>query len=1232
MTAFLASRAAGLAACLALTLPQAALAQTNGSANPAITVLLAQGAHWVGQNRPDLALRAFERALAAEPRNPDALAGAARAQGQLGNAAAAERSMAELRTLLPTGEPRLVAAEAGMRGATMDRTALAEARRLAQGGQQVAAVARYRELFGGRSPPDQFAAEYYLTLGGTPGGFAEAREGLTAVQRSRPADWRVELALGQLLTFQPETRAAGVARLRPLVAVPPVSREALGAWRQALLWGGPSASAIPAMEGFLQQAPNDPAITRLIAEAQAVPAPPGPGDEARIRGFADLERNRLRDAGAAFEAAIARNPNDADALGGLGVVRLREGGSAEARTLLERAVAADPAGAPRWRQALDGASYTTELAEARVQLRRNELDRGEATLRRAVARDVTDRADAETLLGDVLLQRGDATAAEARYRAALARRAEFGLALSGLERALRAQGRMAEASEIARRLPGPAASPGSGSGRAATLRAEAERTSDPGQAAALLQNAIAADPRNPWVRLDLARLLRRQGRPGEGRAIVEGALSTAPASTEALHAAALYAEEEGRTADASGLLQQIPPARRSADMSRLLARSRVQAEVAAAAGLLPGITGRQQLLSIAARPDPSGSAGAAVVRAFGAANDVRSAEEAARVALVGNSGAAARLVVGGALLDAGAADAVGAISQQLLASPGVSAEQRRQVLALQDGVAVQTADLANERGDQAAGFEALRPVLARDPQDRAASLALARLYAGAGRGREAQRLAEAVLARDTADYDARATAVGSALAARDTRRAEQLVAEGRALAPADPRVSLLEARVAQASGDNRRAEAALQRAAAERGAQGGVATASSGVQNPFRTGAGPVVAAGGDRMSADMARLSAEIARESARAREETAPQIRLSAGIRARSGTAGLDRLDEVGVQLEGRFSAGPIGGQIFARVNPVSLTSGDLPSDDTSVRRFGQNAVSGRPPASRVGSGNASGVGLEVAYRRDGLSMDVGTTPIGFREQNMVGGIEVAPEIARNTRLRLTAERRAMTDSVLSWSGAVDPVTGQTWGGVVRTGGRGQIEYSEGPFSLYAGGGYYTIDGRQVANNNRIEAGAGVSYAVWRRPEDELTVGADLAYFAYNRNLRHFTFGQGGYFSPQSFAALNFPVDYRARQGALSWRLGATAGLANWRESSTPYYPTSSALQGQLESRAAQDPTRETQFAGRSTTSFGGQLRGDIEYRIRPNIGIGGQVRYDAAPDWNEARALFFARYRFD
>ena len=250
----------------------------------------------------------------------------------------------------------------------------------------------------------------------------------------------------------------------------------------------------------------------------------------------------------------------------------------------------------------------------------------------------------------------------------------------------------------------------------------------------------------------------------------------------------------------------------------------------------------------------------------------------------------------------------------------------------------------------------------------------------------------------------------------------------------------------------------------------------------------------------------------------------------------------------MQASVTPGGLGGRLTATISPVSIDNGGLASDTATQRRFGSNLLSG---ITSTRGTTAAGVGLSVAYTAsDWLKADIGTTPLGFRNTNIVGGLEFAPAVTDNLRLRFTGERRAITDSLLSWAGMRDPTQGRSWGGVIRTGGRGQIEFPVGRGYIYAGGGYSSYDGDQVASNNRTEAGAGFGYPVYRNGELELTTGVDLVYFGFDRNLRYFTYGQGGYYSPQSYTAINVPIDYRSRIGDLSYRIGGTIGFVNWRE----------------------------------------------------------------------------------
>ncbi|MFT8244479.1 cellulose synthase subunit BcsC-related outer membrane protein [Roseomonas sp. BN140053] len=1243
-----------LLASAAFATPVAAQAQDRG-----VQVLLDQANYWRSQNRPDQVLRTLERVLSSDPNNADALAGAAQAQAEQGNRAAADQYLARLRQQAPA-DPRLGRAELAVRGASIDPAQLAETRRLAQAGQQGTAVTRYRELFRGTTPPDAYAVEYYQALAGTQEGYAEARNGLARLAERNPNDRRLQLAYAQVLTWREGSREEGIRRLRQLSQNPDTAQAASAAWRDALSYQGSNPAAIPELENYLQRFPNDTAAQNQLAAARnPVRSPQDLLGAQRQEGFTALNAGRLAQAQQAFEAVLAQVPEDSDALGGLGIVRLRQGRNNDARQLLTRAIAADPQeGRRKWGQALAGSTASGEVNAARNQIGRGQIDQAEAALQQTVRRDSAERPDAETLLGDIALRRGDPAGAEQRYRAALARRPDLPGALSGLYEALQAQGRFAEAEELAARR-GPAFAAATGAARAEQLRAEAQRSEDPATAIALLRGAQASNPNNPWVRLDLARALLRQGNAAEARAIVEEAAQT-NASADNLYAAALFAQEEGRTADAARYVERIPDRLRNADQNRLLRTARLQREIAAAAE--PARYGRpedarRRLLEIAARPDPTGETAALAVRALSNVGDVRGAAEVARVAASVNRGAApaGRIALADALLAAGQETEAAEIIRSLQSDPRLSADDRRRVDGLRTGVAVRTSDRLNERGDQASAYEQLLPALRNAPQDPSANLALARLYQGAREPVEAQRIAEAVLGRDPRNADARLAAADAALALRQWGRAETLLTEGQALMPNDPRISVLEARLARASGDPRRARAALERAAEQRRAQIGAAppqeeasrqpTAATPLapvsQNPFRR----VALAGGNELFAEPPAATGvavndpllnDISRQLVEVREEAAPRLTPSIGARLRTGSAGLDRLREVSGGGEVSTPIAGLGGRVAVRAQVYNIDSGDLNEDAGTLRRFGTNplrigqndvltAADSRAASPR--STTATGVAVGLGYTRPGFAADIGSTPLGFQQQNVVGGVEIAPELARDLRLRIVGERRAVTDSLLSWSGMRDR-NGQRWGGVVRNTGRGQVEFSVGDTNFYVGGGYSSFEGNHVADNTRIEAGAGFSTPIFRRPDEELITGLDLVYQSYDKNLRLFTLGHGGYFSPQSYYAANLPVDYRARVGNWAYRLGGVIGVANYKEDAAPLFPRDPGLQAQA---VATNP-QNAFYAAQSATNLTGGLRADLEYSVTPSLRIGALLRYDRAADWNETRGMIFARYRLD
>src|SRR5690606_34518256 len=207
------------------------------------------------------------------------------------------------------------------------------------------ATSTYRAALGSQEPTGPLALEYYQTLGGTSGGWDEARRGLERLARESPDDAKISLALAQHLTYRESTRREGIAQLARLAGDPEVGQAATDSWRKALAWTGTRSSDIPLYEAFLRAYPGDEAVSARLREVQAAQrtaraqaaAARDPLRERSSEGFKALEEGDLEAAEANFRSVLQARPQDPDALGGMGVLRLRQEEFAQARSYLERA-------------------------------------------------------------------------------------------------------------------------------------------------------------------------------------------------------------------------------------------------------------------------------------------------------------------------------------------------------------------------------------------------------------------------------------------------------------------------------------------------------------------------------------------------------------------------------------------------------------------------------------------------------------------------------------------------------------------------------------------------------------------------------------------------------------------------------------------------------------------------------------------------------------------------------
>lgn len=1219
--------------------PGAAQVGASGSA-----VLLEQAAFWQQQGQPERALQALTRLLGSEPNNLEALAIAAELAAVTDNAPQAQQYLTRLRRAAPE-DPRLQRLTELARLLQDDQASLTRARQQAAAGRPLEALRLYQQLFRNNVIPSVIAREYYQVLAGSSeSGYRDAVRQLERMTAAAPSDARLALVYAQILTYREENRDTGIELLQQLSRQSATREGARLAWRQALLWGGDAPETAALIEQYLTVHPRDPELERKLAASEQQDTFFSPSVQVRTFGWAAMTRRNIAEAERRFLEAITLDPNDFEAMMGMAAVRGAQDRRDEARRYFAQATAIAPDRAAEFAGLVDFGPQATwvagragvgsggggPLAPAWSALARGDLETADRLARRYSTARGSDRIDVEMILGQVASQRQDFVAAEARFRNALALRPRLPAALNGLYFALMGQGRLAEADAL-QRDSGFAVPQGAAAARAEVLRRLSALADSPPQAMSLLRLALATDPSNPWIRAEFARRLTLAGEAAEAQDIqrrLEG-----EAGAEAATAAALLAIDQERYGSALAQLERIPARVRSADTNRLLPVVRREHEVRqlefAIRERRPGAV--EALLAKSQQRDPSFYIGPSVVRAFARLGQSHNAGLAARNALAANPGTSAndRIALASALLEAERLEDASALTRPLLNDRSLPAETQRQLLAVVEAGAGQQSDTLATRASPGAAYQVLAPALRAAPTSVPLNLALVRLYLASNRTDEARELAEAVLALDPRNVNARIGLIDVEIAANRLQRARALATETAFLFPGDPQVVMAEARVARASGDQVRALRLMESVASRRiehlRSSGQVAE-SGVVAQAFRPGSPPTVV----RSVTDP--VSRRIAEQLVQARDEAAIWLQAGANVQTRPGTSGTTQLLTLSSPSQVSAPVPRLGGRIILGVDTVALDAGSASTNFNEARQFGANPLlqqeNFRRPVTR-----AEGVALRLTYLMPSIRADVASSPLGFARQTVLGGLEVAPRINEQLRLRLLFERRTVNDSLLSFAGQAAGGGLAAWGGVVRTGGRIQLEWAPADrFGFYAGAGAATLQGKNVATNSLIEATVGTYYSLLRDENQSLTLGMNVNYLSFERNLSGFTFGNGGYFSPQQSLVASLQAEYQVHHGPWSARLAGTAGYQAFRTSSAPIFPTNSAMQSQLTAAAAGDPSLAVQNASQRSSGLTGSASANVEYAISPQVRLGLAGSYTQVGDFQDIGGMFYLRWRLD
>jgi tetratricopeptide (TPR) repeat protein len=331
------------------------------------------------------------------------------------------------------------------------------------------------------------------------------------------------------------------------------------------------------------------------------------------------------------------------------------------------------------------------------------------------------------------------------------------------------------------------------------------------------------------------------------------------------------------------------------------------------------------------------------------------------------------------------------------------------------------------------------------------------------------------------------------------------------------------------------------------------------------------------------------------------------------RMGDPGFDRLIVADTLLGAAYTASD---RVRLGIEAHGVYASAGTPDGSSKFRFG--SLPAKAVFAEQSNAGYSGF-AELSTKTLGLS--VGTTPRDFAVHNLIGGIRFRPH---NKWLTLLGLRDSVKDSFLSYAGASDPVTGIRWGGVVSN--TVTSEFNSVPLSSlyyktigeYASVSFSFIQGTHVPRNWSAGGNAGLYWQVVQG----LTLGVNTTAMHYDRNLNFFSFGQGGYFSPQQYYLASVPVSWYSRKQRLEYQFQFSGGMQYLQQDASPIYPVSPR-------RGVIDPVMYPSTNSK-TPNYDADFR--LGYRLSPHLYLDMFATANNVRDYYSQSVGFHLKFMFD
>lgn len=1214
------------------------------------------------------------------------------------------------------------------RGELMEaRRVLTQATILQKSGKPAEANDLLKAKFPEGPPAGEIAVGYYKILATLPGGWNEARAGLEGLVKSERKNLDYSLALNSLLGSKMETRELAFSNFSTLYRERKVDKErVLQAWREVLNTqeGGPA--LILLYQKYLEVDPKNKDITaRLMAEQDALVEQKRIANDPILKrrqiGLDLLAKGNIVEAEAPLLETLKVLPNDYLALGGVGLIRIRQGRHEEAIRYFQKALELDSQNTSKWNSLIATSQYWIHIRQAEYARDKKNFPVAIEKIEAAI-RFEPQGIDAIAVLGTIEADRGNGREAEKHFRRVLAIVPYNGTAIRGLVQLLTNSKKYAEALALLNAQAPENSTAGKGYDylRVTILSSWADDLAGKGQGDAsipYLQRALRLDPLNPWLRFKLAGVYEGLGALDKGLVLMGEGLQLAPNNSEMVNANVLFLLSVDKTEGALDLMRRTlsRPSPNSTPLrltyANTLNRLQYDDELSPALQQLS----KTQLSSVDKFKYVQ------IQLDF----DIRQALKA------GNTQKAISLLNQAIELDKNVvwlrfdlarlyaeiqrpADGIALFETFLKTNPDSaeglyayalylsSLEQNQAALNIVERIPVaertpkisrfqrsvwltfQLAQVkkANEQGNKAEANTKLSLLENEVSNDPDLIPLVAVMWGSIGQVQKGDALFKdmeqsnlnptvdwrlryasyllsndqlkpfqqqmALLAgqslspaqkQDSLDLlqAAELKAIGQLIQGGEIQKANQQLQPLISTTPNNYKLMYLDSQIQRGEGNLNKAIDTEQRALAlapvPLSSYRSLSTIKP-VNDPARTWVGerPV----GSLPEISVFQIEPPILQPSAIASGSAYQykQIADMIDIRTNWASAAVDYLALNGTPGQSYYRATEIplefklavrsDERLAFRADQVNINAGSIDAGNAfQVSTFGSMAACTSNCPTQFANQSASGTALNIGYEKQNFKVDIGTSPLGFLTQNWIGGVKQKLDVGP-VGVSIELARRPMTSTLLSYAGTRDPVTGSIWGGMIATGGTVGLSLDQG--ETFGGWAFYrarSLTGTNVQSNSDNQLMAGLTWRIVNEPNRQLSSGLTGMLWGFKRNVGGFTYGQGGYYSPQSYRSITIPLNYSQRFERFSYILGGSVST-NWsRTDASPYFPTNSAYQA-----AAGDPFSSASSGPGSAFS----ALAAWEYQVSPSVFVGNRLKLERSPFYAPNSFVLYVRIALD